>query len=568
MRKLLALLMGLVVLIAPLASVSAADIPDELWTPIENPQGQGWRSLYLGDNTTLNREPSTLYAELEVQQGTPAPTFHCVNVDSPKCVELTRIQASAFLQPCSVSIPTNCIESVYAIDRFGEIHNGRSPTIYPVSGKWDFAANDAINLPAGGSPTIWEIPGITHGGGTAQYMVQAFTNNYLEKAARTKITTEQFKTERIQVNLSPVKIIYGRYSQQVAQDSTETHAGTFRGVMHNSLDEWRFCSMVDNGSCAQRQAFPEDMRFGVKVRLQKKITGWLHGRIYNPDATIVNEPSGQQTIEVLASPIRVPVIGEWYRWADLTPAIQQYVLDGKMQGGQGDFFTKNQAIGNFQEMTGTTGQQAFDALSLWLPQIKDRASANQSTWTFYNLSAWELQSADKCISSANDLVGIVTTNALVYSAGTPSFNAQTQSLDYKVMAPHFTSKGEVFRGTYDLRIRSAVARCIYGFTAAPIQASISILAEDGSTQTATQVIDERNGWLSLSANGFTYSSPTISVKLSQKAPAPTLTPAPNPSSSPSPSPALSTCVKGKLVKKVTASRCPKGYSKRVSSTLK
>jgi hypothetical protein len=516
MRRLIALLIGGVVLIGPLSSISSAsDIPDEHWTPIATPEGEGWRSLYIGDNTTLNREPSTLYAEEERVGNTNPISYHCVTVDSEKCVELKRIQASAFLQPCSITIETNCIESFYAVNASGKRVNATTPVNYPTSSKWDYEGNDAINLPTGGTPTVWNIPGIKHGGGNNNYMVQAFTVSGISKPAKSKITNEQFNVERVVVNVVPVTLITGQYAENVAIDYTEAPEKTPRGVIHNSIDEWRYCAMVGNGTCQQRQAFPEGVQFGVKIRLQKKISGWLHGRINNPDATIITSPSGSQTIEVVALPIRVPVIGEWYRWNELTPAIQKYILDGKVIGGQGYFTTKNEANGNFQEMVGTSGEDSFQALSLWLPQIKDRASANPSTWTFYNLGEWELAEASKCISGATDLVGMVTTNASVYAAGTPHFNAANQSLDYKVMAPHYTAKGEVFKGTYDLRIRSAVARCIYGFSSAPIQASISVLSEDGTMQRATQTVNEDKGWLSLSAKGFTYSSPTIQVSLTQ-----------------------------------------------------
>jgi hypothetical protein len=138
------------------------------------------------------------------------------------------------------------------------------------------------------------------------------------------------------------------------------------------------------------------------------------------------------------------------------------------------------------------------------------------------------------------------------------------------MAPHLTSKGEVFKGTYDLKIKSDVARCIYGFSKAPIQASLSILSEDGTTQTATYTVNESDGWLSLSANGFTYSAPTIQVKLSQAqppAPTPSVTPEPEMTTQAAPKPQVKkvtiTCKKGKLVKRVTSTnpKCPKGYKK-------
>ena len=176
-------------------------------------------------------------------------------------------------------------------------------------------------------------------------------------------------------------------------------------------------------------------------------------------------------------------------------------------------------------------------------------------------------------------MGFVTTNAAAYSAGPPAFNRELQSLDYKVIAPHYTAKGEVFKGTYDLKIRGSIARCIYGFNESPIQASISILADDGSMQVATQTVSEKDGWLSLSANGFTYSSPTISAKLTQKDPepvvvAPTPTPTPTPTATSAPVKKLSTitCRKisntkvskpTKMIKKVTAvsPKCPSGYRK-------
>ena len=568
MKKLLAALLGGVVLFGSLSPVSAAETPDEWWTPIVSPQGNGWRSLYVSDQSTLNREPSRITAETAWNNGVPSPTFHCMSVDSPKCVELNQISAAAFLLPCSETITTNCIESLYATDSTGLRIQAESPYEYPATARLNFPANNALNLPAGGSPTIWNIPGVVHGGEGTAYMVQAFTNSTLQKPENTAVTNQQFTMHSMTVNVVPVKIINGRYVKQIAQDSVEAGPGITRGVRHDSIDEWRFCAMIDDGTCAQRQKFPAGYTFGVKIRLQKKLSGWLHGRIYNPDVSITTNSTQEQIIEVSASPVIVPVVGEWFRWEELTPAIQEYILAGKVRGGQGWHDSKALASGNFQEIVGTSGKESLETLGLWLPQLKDKASASQSTWTFYTLPQWELDNANSCIRDAKDLVGFVTTNAAVYAAGPPAFNSELQSLDYKVMAPHYTAKGEVFKGTYDLKIRGSIARCIYGFNAAPIQASISIVSEDGSSQVATQTVNEVDGWLSLSANGFTYSSPTISVKMSQEEPKPVVepTPTPTPTNVAAKKKVTITCRKvnqAKVVKKVTATtpKCPAGYRK-------
>ena len=574
MRKLISALLGGVFLFAALSPVTAAENPDEWWTPSAFPQGEGWRSLFLSDNSTINREPSRLLARNVPQTGAPSPAFHCATVDSPKCIELINITANAFLQPCSIQIPTNCIESFYATDASGLRIQAINPTPYPATAPLDFQGNDAINLPTGGAPTIWDIPGANHGGSGSTYILQAYTSSYLEKSPNQKVTSEKFEMHSMTVSVSPITLINGRYVQQIAQDSTETTHGANVGVRHDSIDEWRYCAMIDTGSCAKRQPFPEGYTFGVKIRLQQKLSGWLHGRIYNPNVSISTDAKQEQIIEVSASPVSVPVVGEWFRWENLTPDIQKYILDGKVQGGQGRHDTKSLATGNFQEIISTSGQESMETLALWIPQIKDKASATQSTWTFYTLPRGQLANANACIKNADDLVGFVTTNAAAYSAGPPAFNNELQTLDYKVIAPHHTAKGEIFRGTYDLKIRASVARCIYGFTESPIQGSISIVAEDGSMQVATQTVNESAGWLSLSANGFTYSSPTISAKLTQKAPE-TAVIAPTPTPTPTLTPTVVatkkvttiTCRKinkAKVVKKVTAisPKCPSGFKKK------
>jgi len=154
------------------------------------------------------------------------------------------------------------------------------------------------------------------------------------------------------------------------------------------------------------------------------------------------------------------------------------------------------------------------------------------------------------------LSGLVTTNSALYISGPPVFNIADQSLDYKVASPHYLPDHSVFKGTYNLIIRSDVARCIYGFSSAPIKATVSIQSADGGAQVATTSLTESNGWLSLSATGFTFSNPTIHVKLSQDLP----TLAPNKA----PTKSTITCVKGKISKLVTSAKptCPSGYKRK------
>jgi hypothetical protein len=141
----------------------------------------------------------------------------------------------------------------------------------------------------------------------------------------------------------------------------------------------------------------------------------------------------------------------------------------------------------------------------------------------------------------------------------------TETLDYKVAAPHLLSNGTVFQGTYNLEIDETLARCIYGFTDAPISATVSVIGVDGENKVATTLVNSSGGFLRLSASGFTFSTPIIKVKLTQAGSAgatgskPTSTPTPK--AAPVAAAKSITCVKGKLIKKVsgTSPKCPTGY---------
>ena len=118
-------------------------------------------------------------------------------------------------------------------------------------------------------------------------------------------------------------------------------------------------------------------------------------------------------------------------------------------------------------------------------------------------------------------------------------------------------------------MKSDLARCIYGFSNAPINAEISIVNEDGTSQVATTTVKESGGWLYLSAKGFHYSTPTLQVKLSQEKPAKVeeAAPATKATTTVKPAPAAKTsitCAKGKATKKVTGPnpKCPVGWKKK------
>jgi hypothetical protein len=121
-----------------------------------------------------------------------------------------------------------------------------------------------------------------------------------------------------------------------------------------------------------------------------------------------------------------------------------------------------------------------------------------------------------CLADKSKVLGIVTTNSLGYSGESPEFSRGF--LNYKVAGLHYQpDRTTLVQGSYDLVMRSETARCLYGFSNAPLSATVSITG--GSDKTiATTVVSERNGWLKMAAYGFTFSNKTIKVKVTKAKP--------------------------------------------------
>jgi hypothetical protein len=265
------------------------------------------------------------------------------------------------------------------------------------------------------------------------------------------------------------------------------------------------------------------------VRLATEPAGWLHGRINDP--TISFTKDGDNTlVKVTASPVQVPAFQSGKTYSEFPAAVQRaFAVDGPYGSGgsrqPGGAERTDPTQRNAEYSLVSYDDKAFDQIALMTDVISDKAGWAPWIWRVRSLSDGEMSKAGKCLTTGDGVKGIVTTNASVYGSGPPTFNTSTSSLDYKVAAPHFTRTGDVFKGAYNLIMRSDVARCFYNFTSAPVKAEISVTEQDGATSTAITSLSEANGWLKLSASGFTHSAPTVRAKLTQETP-PTTTVAP------------------------------------------
>lgn len=485
--------------------------------------------------------------------------YLCKALDDEICAKASNIKAVSFLPPCDATIQVNCVSSFYAVSEKGEKIEGKFQRFVAQGGADEYKAEPGRNLPQGvGQGSIWTLPGLKNGAGNEDYYIGARFDAWLSSNGGQ--STGSFYPQRMIAGVSPVSTKLGDFGVSYALDSNNPSSdgstlGGVGGGNRSSDQSWKDCVVTETGKCYMAAEFPSEYRFGLTLKLGATLQGWFHGRIYRPVITTKSAPGGgAQEITIEALPVIVPTLQERVPNASVTTELRDFLRNNEVSNGFG------------YVMPESSGPKSFEHTKMWIPIIKDKATTSKTYWSVKTLDQVNDPVISKCTKSDGSLSGVVTTNSLVYNAGPPEFDKTEQNLNYKVLSTHYSADGSVAKGTYDLILSSTVARCIYGFTSAPIQASLSILSEDGAPQVATQIINEKNGWLTLSAAGFSYSAPTIKVKLSQEAPAPVVTPTPELTTQAAPAKKKSTitCVKGKTSKKVTAvsPKCPTGFKKK------
>ena len=559
MRKLTSILLGLFLSFGATtvgsAAVSSVGDPGRSWTQPDDAQVGQHVQWFI--DTFPNDVPSYLYPDSTSWNPQDDPT--CSSSADSKCVG-KRLLYSAVLPKCQTDSELNCTADFGVIDADGKKTSAEFSRYFPARAQNEFKGDVAKNLPDGIAGSIYSLPSAIHDGGDKYYLSVALTGN----------TDSSGKAQKpnLEVRATPVVLEQSGYSTRSGEsvDSgwariTDRNTGVIRwGIQAAGFSGNQYCvaNSAKENLCAQKYAFPADTRFYVTLRLTQLPVGWMHGRISSPEIQITDEKEFS-VLEIQGNPIAVPVVYKKYQYLEMPEALkkmysvekagyiptcgaQQDYCGGGRTGPSKDPLNRNVVIA-----PAPSSVEGMDQLKLWLPFVEDKATALQSFWSARTLSGSEMSGASSCFADSKKITGIVTSNSTQYSAGPPQFSATQGTLDYQVASPHFGSTGDVFKGTYDLVMRSDVARCLYGFSQAPIKATISITSSDGSPQFATTVIGERNNWLYLQARNFEFSAPVVKVKLTQK----------------KNQKYTITCKKGTVSKPVTgtAPKCPKGFKK-------
>ena len=568
--------------VAPISSSAA--LPDEQWSISGPPTSDPSVGIVIQDSDFIKGSLSNFQAFSSDTPGRGSKVtgvFQCTSTTDTNCDGSKYSQYTATLPRCLTESQVDCVAGVAATKPDGSPLTVNFGADFPGPRASDFKGDPSIGLPTGGSSFLVDIPEAPHAGGT-KYLVISQMTGTREKGNAT------FSPPQFQAGIFAVSLINGQYFP--SRPSTDVSGFSGLGVFSSQRlimetgGKFSACAQATNSTCAMPWALPLDIKFSLTFRLSTKIAGWLHGRVANAGADITVDSRQNEIVTVSGNPSIVPVITGWAKKAELPPTLASFYSLHQELYRNGTGFGCSSFCSPSQWVSVLRDSVFYDQLSMdesvaWLSAIKDTAPVAPTEWSIRSM---ENGADSSCYRDTSSLSGVLTTNATNFLSGPPTFNSTDQTLDYKVVAPHYLPNGDVFKGSYDLVIRSDVARCLYHFNNSPIKATVSVIDTSGVSQVATTVISEKDGWLSMRATGFTFSNPTIKVKLTQDAPAPAATPVATPTPSAtaitepimapfvkptapaSPKKTTITCIKGKLTKSVTAVKptCPAGYKKK------
>lgn len=363
---------------------------------------------------------------------------------------ISHVFAWSVLPLCNKQNSGYCVSSVN-IYKSGE--NPKPASYIGQSEGNKFRAQPSYNLPEGGGALVFNAPGVPHSGGATTYAVVASYVSFCSGPS--------------------YKCVYNSFYLNVQPFTS------------NGRNQTSYIG-------AEKFDFSPGTRVGVTLQVPESVGGWFAGRLLDPTLTItpLKGEHGFIQMQVDAEALDVNRISASVPNDSYTPHMKALNIppDGIVAIESGS----DEAINFVEELR---------------PFVSDKSTGRQSVW---QLKAIFIQNS--ICYPTGQVNGLVTTNAVGYSWNPPVFS--DGFLNYKMAGLHYNKDGTIAHGTYDLIMRSDVARCLYGFSNAPISASVQIIAADGTNENiATSVVAERDGWLKIAAYGFTFSSPTARVKI-------------------------------------------------------
>lgn len=458
------------------------------------PQTQTSGTFQIGE--PIERNSFSDLVALRIDKNGVWEQWVCTSAKDPECQSnLHSIAGSAVLPVCESETDENCI---VRLELASKDQNFESATyIRNINGR-TFAEDPSQSFFEQSTPSLWEAVNAPSKQGSTKYVVSV-------RVIQTKFFqgNKRFESQRFFADVTPYREVRDqKYQEPYGYTETGDPVLGTRKRTHATGGGDLSCVWTENGGCGIGQDFADGTRVRLSLRIEKTIGGWFQARLKSPTISVTDFSQSNNLLVVEAEPAEVQRMSYTVPDAEKINAQERKFLEYTGFGG---------SYKNFVSKAGAQDSFSFGYLDYFKDKVKDTAVGSNTFWSFS--SAEGTGTGSRCLSDKSQVLGIVTTNAMVYDGGVPKFSRGF--LNYRIAGLHYESDGATkVVGNYDLVMRSEVARCLYGFSKAPVSATITITGE-GDRDIATTVVGERNGWLKLAAYGFRFSEKTIRVKITQ-----------------------------------------------------
>lgn len=484
------------VCIVTLAITSWGSSPARSETSLGQPQASSAVSNYADPGYAKN----SVFIDAGGVEEAPAPTsiwaagnkLNCTSLISGPCGPEGRARLSSALSGTLTPELCKNPSQIFCIERLSRISNGTSESLV-----FDHELNAEGYPPVEGDPAL----GIPDGGAMATVWSTKSSPNKVLLTASVGFMIANGRTYlgSLRLRISDIKVIRGA-NYRNWEPGTTTIA---------LLDRAYRCVYTEVGSCGLSTYQDTSSSYEVKVRLPRALSGWLRAEVSS--LSVTEEKSANfSTYTFTGKPVELQRVHEAFssercitNWC---PQKQTYIHSMRNAGsalvGWGNNPQPYPAPpAGYDWLAGLSG------LTLDVPTYME------TYWGFEELATG--YEKDPCFPKEAGLLGISASNAMFVPEAAPSL--VSGNLEYKVAGLHFEADGHTpFVGAYGLSIQSTFSRCLFGLTSAPIGASIQVTSASGEQKVSIKTITEKGGWVQISASGFTFSSPTIRVKLVQK----------------------------------------------------
>ena len=528
------------------------------------------------DSSTRNQSIPFMRVENRRSDGN-RDEFLCTSIDDPECSpekDWGFIFVQGGIGNCDANPGTACVASFSVITAEGKEVIAKPLMKFPKNAK-EFPGKvnpDGTGYAAGLASWIWRAEG-DGPGDEHDYLLTGNIDSVGENRNKSwkELQSREFFFEAVPIfreNSPLIKAPEKIMQKKVGRD--------YREILTSNNET--SCYANDDGVCLHRREFQPNTRLKISLQLPKFISGWLNGRLNKPAVTSNSFSANTDLVTVEAGPEENIFAGKWMNRSDIKDfSFKNSEIEKQFKGMFQGYYNRD----NPNSLRDSGEEGAIDAYDLWAPYMGENAFAVNKTWTLSNARS---NNPSNCVQKeTGGIQGVVTTNASAYEATAPKYNKENGTLEYRVAAPHFAPDGKTENiGTYGLAMSITLLKCLYGITNVPTSASVSITTNAGVERVATVALNQIGKWVFLNAENFTFSSPTLRIKLNQTSSAATQSTGTTEVKKESPAPEAKevkevaaakpaaakkitiTCTKGKLIKKLSGTnpKCPVGYKKK------